>query len=175
MNKLTPALRRELRAKAHHLHPVVSVGHHGLTPSVLKEIDVNLLAHELIKVRVFADEREAREAMLERICTTLDASPVQHIGKLLVVWRQAPEPAPTPQPARPSGTRASAGAAGKRRRGKPGATAKENTMAKSAPQTRRPRSPLARTTARAAAPRTTGKAAARTPSAQARRRRGQGA
>ena len=165
MNPLTPALRRELRAKAHHLHPVVSVGQHGLTPAVLKEIDVNLLAHQLIKVRVFTDEREAREAMLERICTALDASPVQHIGKLLVVWRRAPEPPAEKPAARPAGTRG---------RTKAGATAKEKTMAKSAPQARRPRSPLARTTARPAAPRSTGAAAGRTPSAQARRRRGQG-
>jgi RNA-binding protein len=172
MNTLTPALRRELRAKAHHLHPVVSVGQHGLTPSVLKEIDVNLLAHQLIKVRVFADERAEREAMLERICTALDASPVQHIGKLLVVWRRAPEP---PQPAAREGAR-SAGTrnASKGESAKRGATTKGKAMAKSAPQARRPRSPLARTAPRAAAPRSTGIAAGRKPSAQARRRRGQG-
>jgi len=173
MNPLTPALRRELRAKAHHLHPVVSVGQHGLTPSVLKEIDVNLLAHQLIKVRVFADERAARDAMLETICTALDASPVQHIGKLLVVWRRAPEPSPPPA-ARAGAPRAGARNAGKGERAKPGATTKGKAMAKSAPQARRPRSPLARTAPRAAAPRSTGIAAGRKPSAQARRRRGQG-
>ena len=59
MTPLTPTQRRELRAKAHHLHPVVIVGQHGLTAAVLHEIDVNLLAHELIKVRVFSEEREA--------------------------------------------------------------------------------------------------------------------
>ncbi|MEO8739577.1 MAG: YhbY family RNA-binding protein [Casimicrobiaceae bacterium] len=175
MNPLTPALRRELRAKAHHLQPVVSVGQHGLTPSVLKEIDVNLLAHQLIKVRVFDDEREAREAMLERICTALDALPVQHIGKLLVVWRRATEPPPAKPAARPSCVRSNTAAASKGARGKAGSTAKETTMAKSTPMARRPRSPMARTTTRPAAPRSTGGAAGRTPSAQARRRRGQGA
>jgi RNA-binding protein len=174
MNPLTPELRRELRAKAHHLHPVVSVGQHGLTPSVLKEIDVNLLAHQLIKVRVFADERAAREAMLERICTTLDASPVQHIGKLLVVWRRAPQPPPENVAARPAGTRARNKVGSKGDPTKPRTTAKGKTMAKSAPQARRPRSPLARTAPRAAAPRSTGIAAGRKPSVQARRRRGQG-
>ena len=64
MTALTPARRRELRAKAHHLHPVVSVGQHGLTSAVMREIDVNLLAHELIKVRVFSESREERDAML---------------------------------------------------------------------------------------------------------------
>ena len=50
MRTLTPAARRALRAKAHHLRPFVSIGQHGLTPAVLHEIDVNLLAHELIKI-----------------------------------------------------------------------------------------------------------------------------
>ena len=90
MLDLNPTQRRDLRARAHKLEPVVNVGQHGLTPAVLHEIDVNLTAHELIKVRVFA-EREVREAFLQRICAELDAAPVQHIGKLLVVWRPAPE------------------------------------------------------------------------------------
>jgi len=89
MLELSPSERRELRAKAHRLQPVVSVGQHGLTAAVLHEIDVNLKAHELIKVRVFAD-RDARQAALSRICAELDAAPVQHIGKLLVVWRPKP-------------------------------------------------------------------------------------
>ena len=80
MRTISATERRTLRAKAHHLHPVVSVGQHGLTPSVLHEIDINLMAHELIKVKVFADVREERDALLERICTELDAAPVQHIG-----------------------------------------------------------------------------------------------
>jgi putative YhbY family RNA-binding protein len=106
MLAITPAERRDLRARAHRLQPVVSIGHHGLTPAVLHEIDVNLTAHELVKVRVFAD-RIARAAMFERICAELDAAPVQHIGKLLVVWRPAPKEPPveaakkTPQVRRP--------------------------------------------------------------------------
>jgi RNA-binding protein len=105
MPTLTPTQRRDLRARAHRLDPVVSIGQHGLTPAVLHEIDVNLAAHELIKVRVFAD-REVRETLLERICAELDAAPVQHIGKLLVVWRPKPEESieaakTTPQVRRP--------------------------------------------------------------------------
>src|SRR4030095_8099979 len=94
MKSLKPVERRALRAKAHPLHPVVIVGHNGLTPAVLHEIDVNLLAHELIKIRVFGDDRDAREAMLARICGDLDAAPVQHLGKALTIWRPwlAPEP-----------------------------------------------------------------------------------
>ncbi len=91
MDPLLPAFRRELRARAHHLNPVVSIGHHGLTPSVLHETDVALTAHELVKVRVFADDREEREALLARICDALDCAPVQQIGKLLVLWRPRPK------------------------------------------------------------------------------------
>jgi putative YhbY family RNA-binding protein len=83
-----------LRAKSHHLQPVVAIGAHGLTPSVLHEIDVNLTAHELVKVRVFDDDRDAREQSLALICAKLDAAPVQHVGKILIVWRPSPEPQP---------------------------------------------------------------------------------
>jgi RNA-binding protein len=91
MDELTPQQRRELRAKAHHLHPVVSVGQHGLTPQVLNEIDVALTAHALIKIRVHSDDRDAREAMLADIAAQLHAAPVQHLGKLLIVWRERDE------------------------------------------------------------------------------------
>ena len=96
MRTLTPAERRAFRAKAHPLHPFVSIGQHGLTPAVLHEIDVNLLAHELIKIRVFNDDRDEREALLARICGDLDAAPVQHLGKILTIWRPAPPPEPEP-------------------------------------------------------------------------------
>src|SRR5450830_869319 len=91
MLKLTPAERSELRAEAHGLSPVVIVGEGGLTPSVVKEIDLSLNAHGLIKVRVFGDDREARVAIYDTICTELQAAPVQHIGKLLVLFRPKKE------------------------------------------------------------------------------------
>ena len=88
---LTAAERRAHRADAHHLDPVVHIGTDGLTPAVLKEIDAALNAHGLIKVRVFNDERSEREAMYLRVAEELAAAPVQHIGKLLVLWRPIPE------------------------------------------------------------------------------------
>ena len=88
---LTPAERSRLRAEAHALNPVVMIGEAGLTPAVLKEIDVNLDAHGLIKVRVAGDDREERVAVYETICDKLDAAPVQHIGKLLVIFRPKKE------------------------------------------------------------------------------------
>ncbi|MBU6485467.1 MAG: YhbY family RNA-binding protein [Betaproteobacteria bacterium] len=122
METLSPALRRELRARAHHLHPVVAIGQHGLTPPVLHEIDVALTAHELIKLRVFSDDRAEREALLGRICDELSCASVQHLGKLLVLWRRrevpkavdapraprARRPAQPPKPQHPPGGRPTA-------------------------------------------------------------------
>ncbi|MDU7590117.1 MAG: YhbY family RNA-binding protein, partial [Acidovorax sp.] len=88
--QLTPAERREHRANAHHLDPVVMIGGDGLTP-VQKEIDAALNAHGLIKVRVFGDDRAAREAMYQQLADDLNAAPIQHIGKLLVFWRPQPD------------------------------------------------------------------------------------
>src|SRR6187549_2964545 len=91
MPPLTPALRRSLRARAHALDPVVSIGHAGLTPAVMREVDVALKAHELVKIRVHSDDRDERESHLAAICEALDCAPVQHLGKLLIVWRPAPK------------------------------------------------------------------------------------
>ncbi|MCC6072151.1 ribosome assembly RNA-binding protein YhbY [Massilia sp. GCM10020059] len=91
MQKLTPVERSALRAEAHGLKPVVIIGEAGLTPAVMKEIAASLDSHGLIKVRVFGDDREARVAMYETICEELDAAPVQHIGKLLVIYRPKKE------------------------------------------------------------------------------------
>ncbi|MBK7646466.1 MAG: ribosome assembly RNA-binding protein YhbY [Betaproteobacteria bacterium] len=90
MLQISSAQRRELRAKAHDLNPVVSIAENGLTEGVLKEIETNLNAHELIKIRVYGDSRENRLAYYEQICTQLGAAPVQHIGKLLVIFRPMP-------------------------------------------------------------------------------------
>jgi RNA-binding protein len=91
MLKLTPVERSALRAEAHALKPVVIIGEAGLTPAVLKEVELGLDSHGLIKVRVFGDDREARVAIYDSICAELDAAPVQHIGKLLVVYRPKKE------------------------------------------------------------------------------------
>jgi RNA-binding protein len=89
--QLTPAERKVHRAEAHHLDPIVMVGGDGLTPAVKKEADAALKAHGLIKVRVFSDDRLARDAMLQELADELGAAPIQHIGKLLVLWRPKPE------------------------------------------------------------------------------------
>ena len=88
---LTPAQRKVHRSEAHHLNPIVMIGGDGLTPAIKKETDAALKAHGLIKIRVFSDDRVARDAMLQTLADELDAAPIQHIGKLLVLWRPKAE------------------------------------------------------------------------------------
>jgi len=88
--QLSPAQRKEHRSLAHHLDPVVMVGSDGLTAAVKKEVAGALDAHGLIKVRVLSDDRAAREAMFLALADELSAAPIQHIGKLLVLWRPIP-------------------------------------------------------------------------------------
>jgi len=91
--QLTVAERKSHRAEAHHLDPVVMIGNDGLTPAVKKETDAALNAHGLIKVRVLGDDREQREAIFQQLAGELNAAPIQHIGKLLVLWRPKPKKA----------------------------------------------------------------------------------
>jgi len=88
--ELTPAARKIHRAHAHHLEPVVLIGHEGLTPAVTQAVEAALQAHGLIKVRVFNDDRNQRDAYLHTLAAELNAAPIQHIGKLLVLWRPLP-------------------------------------------------------------------------------------
>ena len=103
--QLTPAERKAHRADAHHLDPVVMIGGEGLTPAVTKEAEAALKAHGLIKVRVFSDERETRETIFATLCEQLGAAPVQHIGKLLVLWRPVEPKEKTPDEHRQAGPR----------------------------------------------------------------------
>jgi putative YhbY family RNA-binding protein len=146
MSELSPARRRDLRAQAHHLNPVVTVAGKGLTPAVLAEAERALQAHELIKVRIQGSEREQRETLMEELCTALDAAPIQHIGNILVLWRErredekaAPTPA-KPAPRAATAKSAAAFAAAARR----AALAKANAETRRSPArapTARPRSP----------------------------------
>lgn len=92
MLNLTPAQRKYLKSLAHPLKPVVMIGAAGLTEAVLREAARALAAHELIKIRVQNDDRAEREVHLKTICEALDAAPVQHIGKLLLIYRPAEPP-----------------------------------------------------------------------------------
>lgn len=84
---LTTKQKQELKAKAHPLKPVVLIGGKGLTPAVIKEIDIALAHHELIKVRVASKERVERQAALNEISSSLSAELVQVIGSIGVIYR----------------------------------------------------------------------------------------
>jgi putative YhbY family RNA-binding protein len=107
-NPLTPAQRQALKGRAHRLAPVVLIGAGGLTAAVSAEIERALAAHELIKIRVAGEDRAQRDALLAEICERSGSAPVQHIGKILVVYRERVEPPAMPirptvpdQPVRP--------------------------------------------------------------------------
>jgi putative YhbY family RNA-binding protein len=95
--RLSTEQRKDLRASAHHLDPVVMIGGEGLSPPVRKELDAALNAHGLVKVRVFNDSRDARAVLLVEAADALDAAPVQHIGKMIVLWRPRPPKAKAPR------------------------------------------------------------------------------
>ncbi len=158
MPDISSAQHRELCSRAHTLVPVVLIGGSGLTPSVVVEIERNLLAHGLIKIRAASAERAERDAMLASICEQTGAASVQHIGKTLVIYRPSPKKAEPPgRPARTSGysadankrlssgrpgssTRTVARSPGGRTDDKPGAgsrTAAKKRPAKARPTTRR--------------------------------------
>jgi RNA-binding protein len=87
--KLNTKQIAHLRGLAHSLSPVVMIGNNGLTENIFKEIDLNLNAHELIKIQVAGDDRDARKLIYNEICTKTNAIAVHHIGKQLVVYRSS--------------------------------------------------------------------------------------
>ena len=88
---MTPKERQALKAKAHKLEPVVSIGGKGLTDAVLAEIDFALKSHELLKVRAGAMDRHERAAAFDAICARTGVEPIQHVGKVFVVYRKREE------------------------------------------------------------------------------------
>ncbi len=87
MKNLSVKQKQYLKGYAHNLNPVVTIGDKGLTSAVLKEIKLNLSAHELIKIRVLGDDRELRLQLIDEICHKTECHFVQHIGKLIVVYK----------------------------------------------------------------------------------------
>ena len=92
MKSLTAAQRQHLRSLAHTRQPVVMIGNNGLSATVLKEIELALNSHELIKIKAASNELETRSTWMAEICAGTGASPVQQIGKILVIYRAASKP-----------------------------------------------------------------------------------
>jgi RNA-binding protein len=87
---LTTRERAHLKARAHALAPVVTVGQAGVTPAVVAETDRALTAHELIKVRVDASDRDARHGLGDELAITSGAVVVHRVGKIVILWRPNP-------------------------------------------------------------------------------------
>lgn len=92
MKPLTEKQKRHLKALAHPLNPVIIVGGAGVSEALLKELDSTLEHHELIKVRVNAIDREARDQLITALCEGSRSLLVQRIGHIAVLYRPAKQP-----------------------------------------------------------------------------------
>jgi|TARA_B100000749_G_scaffold160047_1_gene123001 RNA-binding protein len=91
---LSPEQRREYRAIAHNLKPVIIVGDKGLSEGLQEELERALNDHELIKIKVANQDREARQEAITALCESSGAELVQTIGKIAVILRRAKQPNP---------------------------------------------------------------------------------
>jgi RNA-binding protein len=89
---LTPRERAHLKARAHSLEPKVQIGHSGVTKTLANEVDRALTAHELIKVKILGDDRDARREIADDVAMRTDAALVYSVGKVIVLWRPRPLP-----------------------------------------------------------------------------------
>ncbi|CAG4975477.1 MAG: ribosome assembly RNA-binding protein YhbY [Lysobacter sp.] len=88
---LTAAQTRFLRGQAHDLKAMLQIGGKGLTDAVVAEVELALEHHELIKIKVAAADREARDAMMADLAQRAGAALVQRIGHTAVLYRQSTE------------------------------------------------------------------------------------
>ncbi len=84
-------LKKTLKAKAHHLNPVILMGNKGLTDAVIAETDLALTSHELIKVKLVSADKAERLDRVQHLCETTHATLVQLIGHIAVIYRKNPE------------------------------------------------------------------------------------
>ena len=85
---LTEKQKRELRGRGHALKPVVSIGNSGLSKAVLRELELSLEHHELMKVKIGGADRDERSKIIDRICTTFDIELVQAIGHIALLYHK---------------------------------------------------------------------------------------
>jgi RNA-binding protein len=85
---LTEPFKRKLRGRGHALKPVISIGNAGLSKAVLREIELSLEHHELMKIKIAGTDRDTRRQMIDEICTRFGAELVQAIGHIALVYRE---------------------------------------------------------------------------------------
>jgi RNA-binding protein len=85
---LTEKQKRELRGRGHALKPVVSIGNSGLSKAVLRELELSLEHHALMKVRISGADRDERNRIIDQICTTFNVELVQAIGHTALLYHE---------------------------------------------------------------------------------------
>ena len=84
---LNEQLKRELRGRGHALKPVVTIGGAGLSAAVMRELDLSLAHHELMKVKVAGADRDQRAVLIDTLCEKLGAELIQSIGQVALIYR----------------------------------------------------------------------------------------
>jgi len=79
---------KHLVSLAHHLKPVIMVGQHGVSENLLKELEIALDHHELVKIKIAGEDRDSRQQMIQQLCEASGAQTVQAIGKTLTLFRR---------------------------------------------------------------------------------------
>ena len=85
---LSEQFKRKLRGQGHALKPVVSIGNAGLSKAVMREIELSLEHHELMKIKIGGADREQRAQIIRQICEHFDTELVQAIGHIALVYRK---------------------------------------------------------------------------------------
>lgn len=86
--------QKRFRAIGHQLNPIVTVGGNGLSETVVNELNRALNDHELIKVKIHADDREDRATTVAELTTVTGAELIQRIGNVALIYRAAAQPQP---------------------------------------------------------------------------------
>tara|TARA_A100001037_G_C14686205_1_gene429558 strand:- start:226 stop:534 length:309 start_codon:yes stop_codon:yes gene_type:complete len=89
---MKPHLTKKLKKIAHHLKPIVYIGENGINENILAETNRALMDHELIKIKIHSDIREERNLITEQLIEGCSALLIQKIGKMVVLYRQNPDP-----------------------------------------------------------------------------------
>lgn len=91
MRPLTGSDRKFLRSQAHHLDPLVFVGKHGLTDSLVAAVEDALDSHELIKVK-FNDRKDEKKSIIAEMAQRTGSESVGLIGNVAILYREHPDP-----------------------------------------------------------------------------------
>lgn len=92
--KLSESQKKYLRGRGHQLKPLIMIGDAGLSESVHAEFESTLAHHELIKIKVRAADRAARETAIQKLCDDHGAILVQRIGNVALLYRANPQKKP---------------------------------------------------------------------------------